>query len=217
MFEFWWSLFVSATIVWVGEESGSSFLLGVLFQFNLTLLRHFKSAINIRPEGSFTFWAMTLLLAVVIFPLLRLLTSFSPIRRPLLPTLGAVAVCALPIGFLFDFGVPLHSKLEGVLLFFETIGAIVCVILYTLQTRHLPRFLGATLLILHFSIWGFACHRFVGLVDVLRLSGPAATFFWWMPLQLTIPILGFASCATWAMYAKVALRESGSEVVKAPA
>ncbi len=217
IFEFLWCLNVSAVVVWEGEESGSSVLLGVLYRFSLALLRHFKSDISMRPERSLTFWAMSVLLAVAIFPLLRLLTSFPSLKRFLLPALGVVAVCALPFGFWAVRGVLPGSTWEGLLLFFETIGAIVCVILYALRSRQLPRFLGAFALMLHFCIWGFACHFFTGLVDAFRSSGPFATFFWWLPLNLILSILGFVSCATWAVYARVGLHKSGSQVAKSPA
>ena len=51
MFELWWSLFVSTTVVWVGEESGSSVLLGILFRFSLALLRRFKSDVSMQLGG----------------------------------------------------------------------------------------------------------------------------------------------------------------------
>jgi len=143
---------------------------------------------------------MTLLLAAVIFLLLRFLASFSSIRRLLLPALGAVAVCALPVGFLLVRGVLLHNATEGVLLFFETIGAIVCVIMWVLPSRKLPTFVGGFLLVLHFLIWAVACHFLVGLTDAYRSSGLAAILFRWAPLNLIIPTLGFVSSATWARY-----------------
>lgn len=217
IYELLWSLNVSAVVVWEGDASGSSVLLGVLYRLCHPVLQYFKPHFSLRSDQRLAFWAMTLLLAIVIFPPLRLLTSFSLLRRFLLPALGVVSVFALPFGFLFIYGVLQVGIWEGLLLIFETIAAIVCVILYILQSGHLSRFLGAVLLMLHFFIWGFACHFFAGLVDAFRSSGSFATFFWWAPLNLIIPILGFASCATWAMYARAAIHESGSHVAEAPA
>jgi len=219
IYELLWCLNVSRVVVWVGDESGTSALLGALYRIVFPLLRYFKAGINLRRDHTLILWAMTLLLAIVIFPFLRLLSSFSSIRRFLFPALGVAAAGALPFSFWFGggVGVLLHNTWEGLLLLLETIAAFACVSFYILQVRHWPRFLGPILLILQFAIWGFACHFLVGLVDVFRRSGLVVTFFWWTPLNLIIPILGFASCATWALYARVALRESGSQVVKAPA
>ncbi len=219
LYEFLWCLNVSSVVVWAGDESGTSALLGALYRIVFPLLRYFKAGINLRRDHTLILWAMTLLLAIVIFPFLTLLSSFFSVRRFLFPALGVAAAGALPLGFWFGgaVGVLLYNTWEGLLLLLETIAALACVSFYILQVRHWPRFLGPILLILHVAIWGFACHFLVGLVDVFHSSGLVVTFFWWAPLNLVIPILGFASCATWAMYARAAIHESGTQVAKAPA
>jgi hypothetical protein len=164
---------------------------------------------NLRRDHWLAFWAMSLLLAVVIFALLRLLNHSSSLRGFLFPGLGVIAVGALPFSFWLGggIGVLLHNTWEGPLLLLETIAAAACVSFYIFEVRRWPRYLGLILLILHFGIWALAFHFLVGLVDVFHCCGFIVTFFWWAPLNLIIPLLGLFSTAAWARYARVTISE----------
>jgi len=213
IYELLWCLNVSSVVVRVGDESGTSAFLGALYRTVFPVLQFFKPDVSLRRDHSLAFWAMSFLLAVVIFGLLQLLTHLSLFRGFLFPVLAVIAVEALPLGFWLSggVGVLLHNDWEGLLLLLETIASAACVILYILELRNWLRFLGPGLLILHFGIWAFACHFLVGLGDVLHCCGFVVTFFWWAPLNLIIPLLGLCSSAAWARYSRLAIRTRFSQ------
>jgi len=217
IYELLWCLNLSRLVVWVGDESGTSALLGMLYRIVFPFLSFFKPGIELRRDHTLIIWAMTSLLAIAIFPFLRLLTNFSSVGQFIFPALGIAAVGALPVGFWLRGGSGVvHNAWGSLSLLIETIAAFVCISFYISQVREWPRFLGLILLILHFGIWGTVCHFLTGFDDVFQSSGVVVTFFWWAPLNLVIPILGFLSCATLARYCRMALQERGAEGINAP-
>ncbi len=143
------------------------------------LMRHH---IHLSGSHSVTLW---LLLALIIFFVMRLLSRFAGTGVVLRYIPGFVAVVGFPLLLLPPCNMSaLHSSRGGwIWLYLEMAAAAVCVLLYLIRRRPAKMTLTVVLLATHFGVWGWLTWE--------RIDNP----FWAIYL-----LLGFCSALLWGVY-----------------
>jgi hypothetical protein len=181
----------SLNIVFVGRlvrANSSSFPLETKLRFRINAYLHLDHHNNV---GGYTaLFAITLLLALCIFAVLRIFSKTLLVKEILLSVAGGVSLLALPTYCLYQthlYGSPPGApNPPHVLLLSELFAAMVYATLYLYTRRHIPAWESVSLLVLHFSLWGWL---FLGI-----------PYFWRAPLLSIFPLTGLCSCLVWGLY-----------------
>ena len=129
--------------------------------------------------------ALWIVLAVVIFIVVRLLAGFAPVAALMRYVPGFVGIAGLPVLLLPPCNLTALrlSPATWLCLYLEVILAVLSVLLYSLQRWPIKAALTTALLAGHFGVWGWLTWQ--------RISNP----FWAIYL-----LLAFSSTVLWALY-----------------
>jgi hypothetical protein len=204
LYLFMCSLNVATVVVTLEEMKGSSVFLGILGYpldiFLFPLLRRIYRDNSFR-NGYLVYILMCLLLATIIFALLRVLNVALLLRPVLLVSAGIAGVAGYPVLFLWLRSFYRISQTKTLWLVLETGAAAVSTVLYLYRRWPLPQLLSLSLLVAHFCFWGWVSYRYVGLLDVIRSYGFwSFTFLNWVVLHFAFALPGFLATLSWAKY-----------------
>jgi hypothetical protein len=185
--EFFLSLHVALLIRWEKAQTSFSHLeTGLEYRINSAFHLHPHSSVG----GYVAFFAVSLMIAMAMFVVLRLVSATVLLRKVVrlmigLAALGALPACLLYIQHILPVpGSP--STLSTLWLLLELAGAITCSLFYMGGWWPAPAWTGILLLVLHFGLWGW-----------LFLGGP---YFWRAPFSLVFPLTGLCCSLAWGLY-----------------
>jgi hypothetical protein len=200
------SVNLAIIIVSIYEEKGRSAFLGKLaypaYTYLFPLLRRVYHDESF--QRTYLFFSMCLLLAAMIFLLVRVLNYFLPLRSFLLVWAGVASVSAYPLACLWLRWLFLRiSPTQALGLLLETVAVIISAVLYLYRRWPIPGLLSVLLLGSHFAIWTWVSGSFGVLLDTVRAYGPWNLGFWTVILSaLLLPILGILASLTWGIYTR---------------
>jgi hypothetical protein len=175
-----------------GNQSPNGFL-SLLDFGEITLQSRINSYLHLHPHHAFgantAFLLLVLVLASLMFVLLRVLLASSLIARVFNSVAGVISLVALAIGWLCVAGrigvTPPLPNPPHWLLYLELVAVAGCAVLYFAGTWRIPVWLTIVLLALHFAYWGF-----------IVSGGP---YFWREPFRLVFPVAGFFATLFWGL------------------
>ena len=143
-------------------------------------------------------------LALLMFPLIRLLAWLAPTRGPLRITTGAFALAGFPLIYLrFSWTFFPGSGTRGPWFILETLVVLLCGMLYYVRKWAVPVPVSVLLLILHFSLWSRVAGTYVNLRFEIQDYGLGSLAFYISTIfYFGFPVLGLLSSLAWALYVR---------------
>ncbi len=195
------SVNVAIVVVSMLSQTGNSGLLGLseypasTYLFPLLRAIYHESSF----ERSYGFYAASLLLAALIYSLIRVVNYFSRLRPLLLVSGEAASVAAYPLGCLWSLWMWTRiSSTQALWLLLETAAVIVFVVLYFYRRWPTRPLLGIFPLAAHFGLWAWLSGRFELPLNRARAYGLSNPALWNLTFNaLFLPILGLLCSLTW--------------------
>jgi hypothetical protein len=151
--------------------------------------RYFQLHPHSAVGGNIAFIVPALVLALLLFALIRIAVASSLIRKVFVSAAGIVSLIALPVVWLsvvrlIGVAPPLPNP-PHLLLYFELFTATACAFLYLYAYWPIPGWVSIAMLAVHFGFWDWIISR-----------GP---YFWLNPFSLIFPLTGFFATLLWAI------------------
>ena len=206
--------FCSMTLAFVSVSSlslqASSSFLGKLDSLSETYLLPPLIAIYHNEHWIFDprryfFYLSSIVLAVVLFLLVRIFDRVSALSRFLVLVFGVSSIAAYPVACLWALWFWRRlSPTWAVCLVAEILVATACGVVYvSFRQSNISGRLGAFLLVVHFFFWAWASNAVGGALEIARLAGASNLTFWMLSLEaLLLPLLGFLSALSWGQFVK---------------
>jgi hypothetical protein len=176
----------------------------------------------VSPIGGFTILEQvtwTLILASMIFLLLRMFSLFVKMTDSLQAVAGLICIASFPLStrgtlFIHPFrpGVDYHAGLP-----LELALVLICAGIYFWRKQFLPRWLMLTILLFHLVVWAWATSSYFNFLQIDALRNSEYYHPWPRTLGVIVfgavfnfgfPILGFLASATWVLSIRQTLQET---------